>query len=348
MKYSSPTNISSQWDYDSFGMLTVGRSWEVGSGYKYGFNGQEQDDEVYGNGNLNTAEFWGYDTRLGRRWNIDPIDTHYESPYLVFGCNPTSMRDSKGLHKSTHTDEDGNIIAVNNDGDNGVYQHKGIGEIALKSLEANYTSSNTSGNGEQKGETRTWDEFARIDNATGEVKTGENGEIKHVDAQIHYGQSVDGIVKTLNDEVAKAFEGLTGPAYYDALEKLAEEQKKFGRYDIKTWYTGSPTDNTPNQNDGYLLNGKYTTLRSTGNYLAGMNAATVKLKVTSAKGWYKLAAQKAGELHMKQHKLEKKPSPAYNYGEIEYTARMFYIGFTRVYSLPSRQAIYQEEKQNEK
>ncbi|MFN9319572.1 MAG: hypothetical protein ACK58Q_03225, partial [Chitinophagales bacterium] len=40
--------------------------------YYFGFNGQEKDDEVYGAGNLNTAEFWEYDTRIGRRWNTDP------------------------------------------------------------------------------------------------------------------------------------------------------------------------------------------------------------------------------------------------------------------------------------
>ena len=33
-------------------------------GYGFGFNGQEQDDEVYGKWNLNTAEFWAYDTRF--------------------------------------------------------------------------------------------------------------------------------------------------------------------------------------------------------------------------------------------------------------------------------------------
>src|SRR5690606_18721571 len=42
-------------------------------GYKYGFNGQEKDNEVYGDGNSYTAEFWQYDPRLGRRWNVDPL-----------------------------------------------------------------------------------------------------------------------------------------------------------------------------------------------------------------------------------------------------------------------------------
>ena len=53
--------------HDPFGMLLVGRNWEGGSEYRFGFNTQEQDNEVCGNGNLNSAEFWVYDTRLGRR-----------------------------------------------------------------------------------------------------------------------------------------------------------------------------------------------------------------------------------------------------------------------------------------
>ncbi len=84
--------------YDPFGMLTVGRSWSVGSEYRYGFNSQEQDDEVYGNGNFNTAEFWGYDSRLGRRWNIDPQYklVPFESPYSTNHGNPILYKDPKG------------------------------------------------------------------------------------------------------------------------------------------------------------------------------------------------------------------------------------------------------------
>jgi len=114
MKYSSPTNISSQWDYDPFGMLTVGRSWSVGSEYRYGFNSQEQDDEVYGNGNLNTAEFWEYDTRLGRRWNVDPVKKHHESPFCAFANNPIYHIDPSGADSTTYLyggfDKEGNLL----------------------------------------------------------------------------------------------------------------------------------------------------------------------------------------------------------------------------------------------
>jgi len=83
-------------DYDPFGMLTVGRSWSGGSEYRFGFNSQEQDDEVYGNGNFNTAEFWGYDTRLGRRWNLDPKSNPSISNYATFLNNPIFYSDLLG------------------------------------------------------------------------------------------------------------------------------------------------------------------------------------------------------------------------------------------------------------
>ena len=35
-----------------------------------------------------SAEFWQYDTRLGRRWNVDPVLKEYESPYACFAGNP--------------------------------------------------------------------------------------------------------------------------------------------------------------------------------------------------------------------------------------------------------------------
>ncbi|MBK6730820.1 MAG: hypothetical protein IPG60_07600 [Bacteroidetes bacterium] len=89
-----------------FGMLMPNRDWSAGSGdgYRFGFGGQEQVDEVYGNGNLNTAMFWEYDPRLGRRWNIDPIVKHFEAPYTSFGNNPIFFSDLLGNDKTDYYD----------------------------------------------------------------------------------------------------------------------------------------------------------------------------------------------------------------------------------------------------
>lgn len=66
------------------------------SGYRYGYNGQEKSTEVYGEGNSYTAEFWQYDARIGRRWNIDPKSTTGISDFSVLGNNPISNIDPKG------------------------------------------------------------------------------------------------------------------------------------------------------------------------------------------------------------------------------------------------------------
>jgi len=78
-----------------FGMAMEGRSYEPGK-YRFGFQGQEKDDEIYGEGNSTSAEFWQYDARLGRRWNVDSKKKDFESPYLVNHDNPIFYFDPKG------------------------------------------------------------------------------------------------------------------------------------------------------------------------------------------------------------------------------------------------------------
>jgi RHS repeat-associated protein len=75
-------------------MAMPGRKFSSGSGYRYGFNGQERSTEI--NNNSYTAEFWQYDARLGRRWNIDPVLRENQSPYMCFDGNPINIVDIKG------------------------------------------------------------------------------------------------------------------------------------------------------------------------------------------------------------------------------------------------------------
>jgi len=89
--------VKTQQDYYPFGMLMPERQFTLGNeDYRYGFNGQERSDEVYGKGNLNTALFWEYDTRLGRRWNLDPVDQISFSNYAVFNLYPVNFIDILG------------------------------------------------------------------------------------------------------------------------------------------------------------------------------------------------------------------------------------------------------------
>ena len=71
-----------------------GRKYSTTTDYRYGFNGQEKSDDVTV-GNY-TAEHWEYDSRIGRRWNTDPVEKPNISPYAVLGNNPILLVDAKG------------------------------------------------------------------------------------------------------------------------------------------------------------------------------------------------------------------------------------------------------------
>lgn len=62
--------------------------------YRYGMNGQEKDDEI-ANG-VYSAEYWEYDSRLGRRWNVDPVTYAWISPYATFQNDPVLIADPNG------------------------------------------------------------------------------------------------------------------------------------------------------------------------------------------------------------------------------------------------------------
>jgi|GEM_PF-4089046 hypothetical protein len=97
-KYYLPLVISAT-GYCPFGMPEIGRSFLLSgdSAYRYGNDGQEKDNSIYGNGNAYTAEYWEYDPRLGKRWNPDPVVKPWESPYATFSDNPIYYADPTGL-----------------------------------------------------------------------------------------------------------------------------------------------------------------------------------------------------------------------------------------------------------
>lgn len=85
--------------YDSFGMITVGRSWEVGSEFRYGFNGKESDSETYGNGNIYDYGFRIYNPRLGKFLSVDPLTSSFPwfTTYQFAGNAPIWAVDLEGL-----------------------------------------------------------------------------------------------------------------------------------------------------------------------------------------------------------------------------------------------------------
>ena len=60
-----------------------------GEFYRYGHNGKEKDDDMYGvEGTSYTAEYWQYDSRLARMWNVDWFVKPWRSPCDVCYNNP--------------------------------------------------------------------------------------------------------------------------------------------------------------------------------------------------------------------------------------------------------------------
>ena len=82
-------------DYCTFGSLMGGRQFNS-TAYAYSFNTQLKSDEISGVGNHTTALFWEYDTRLGRRWNVDPKPIVSVSSYSTFIDNPILYSDVLG------------------------------------------------------------------------------------------------------------------------------------------------------------------------------------------------------------------------------------------------------------
>ena len=82
-------------DYSPFGVLLKERTVESAF-FRTGFQGQERDDEVGGNGNHYTAEYWEFNPRIGKRWDRDPVVKYHESPYACFANNPIWFKDPDG------------------------------------------------------------------------------------------------------------------------------------------------------------------------------------------------------------------------------------------------------------
>lgn len=246
-----------------------------------------------------------YDPATGRTTTHDPLaDTFaHQSPYSFFNSNPIYFKDPTGMaSESTHIDKDGNVLAVFDDGDTGVYQH---GDNADGSSPTEYQLSKraekegTSSGGAKIGETKHWDEF--VSPETGKAMT---------EYRIQVGKSFDPII----DKLAKEAGGM-------GLIDIAKESGPGGKFDVKNDY----------KNIGGLLNGKYATSRSAGNYLAGYNANNGVINFTT---FQKLA----GALHVKgslsnaeKAKIVitgKAYGPAPAYGEVMYQYRMSAQGWS--------------------
>ena len=309
-------NIS---DYSPFGVLLPERTVE-NKFYRYGYQGSESDDEVKGAKNSYTTEYRQLDPRIGRWLSIDPVIQPWQSPYCSMDNNPIWLNDVKGdKGESTHIDEKGKVIAVFNDGDNGIYQH---GQNADGGTPTKYMITKRhekwgkAAHGKKVGETKYWDEFLvpKQDEST-------PSEI-YPNTRIMLGTDWKPLVEWANDYATNNWD-LT----------VTMERSKLGQVmDIKNnkdWapdYLGGPMT-------GRLLNGKYATARSAGNYLAGMNGVTGTFQGSQISGvtYMKLAGAyqlgqltKAKAIGIVMFGTQYRPAPYY--GEMEYSGRRILEG----------------------
>jgi RHS repeat-associated protein len=106
-------NILATNSYYPYGMLIKSLSQNSDS-YRWGFQGHEQDNEIKGTGNHLRFGDYGYDTRLGRRWNLDPVDQVGISNYAVFKNNPMRFIDPTGMAMDDYFNHSGKYLGTDN------------------------------------------------------------------------------------------------------------------------------------------------------------------------------------------------------------------------------------------
>ncbi|MDR0863660.1 MAG: DUF6443 domain-containing protein [Candidatus Symbiothrix sp.] len=257
--------------------------------------------------NLYDFEARPYDPAVARFLTPDPLAEKYPWMSPYAYCLNNPVNYTDPTGMSTHTDSIGQVVNVYDDGDLNVYRHNTWDP-------ANYSKDDTSAGGQLMGETEFWNEF--INPETGEVMT---------ETTIQFGKSFDPIIATMN-ELAKGMD----------LVEIAQASKGGALFDIKQKY----------KNTGALLNGKYATSRSAGNFLAGYNAESGKYLGVGIS--FTTFQKLAGALHIEEsngkalskgqmldivtlgtyQSSNKQQFKAPTYGEVPYQYRMSKLGWS--------------------
>ena len=129
---SYTADVVSANDYSAFHATLPGRSYTApNTNCRFGgSNGQEKDDEIFKG--VYTAQFWEYDSRLGRRWNVDPVKKSWQSDYSCLSNTPIWKIDPNG-------DDDffnckGKLVEHTNTKTNNIYVATANGNVLFAKL----------------------------------------------------------------------------------------------------------------------------------------------------------------------------------------------------------------------
>ncbi|MGB0175726.1 MAG: RHS repeat-associated core domain-containing protein [Owenweeksia sp.] len=102
LTYSCPNailiaDVLTSQDYYPFGMMQPGRNYNSGN-YRYGFSGEEKDNETKGDNNSYDFGARIYDPRYGKWLSVDPLQKKYPdlTPYAFVGNTPIQAKEIGG------------------------------------------------------------------------------------------------------------------------------------------------------------------------------------------------------------------------------------------------------------
>ncbi|WP_299897650.1 DUF6443 domain-containing protein [uncultured Aquimarina sp.] len=118
-------------DYYPFGMLLPNRNGNA-SEYRYGFQGQEKDDEIKGEGNSVNFKYRMHDPRIGRFFAVDPLadEYSYNSPYAFSENRVVDGVEFEGAEylPADNVDKLNNVVFD-------IWNKEGIFEMAFETVE---------------------------------------------------------------------------------------------------------------------------------------------------------------------------------------------------------------------
>lgn len=118
-------DLSSASTYYPFGMQMPERNWSS-EWYRYGFQGQEKDDEIKGEGNSINYTYRMHDPRIGRFFSLDPLAPSYpwNSPYAFSANRVIDGVELEGLENDFIIDRRFNFDGKNKDMPIGIVDFK--------------------------------------------------------------------------------------------------------------------------------------------------------------------------------------------------------------------------------